>query len=345
MDYVLKHGGLMDAKQWLGIAKEAKECGLVFPLLTGGEPFLHPEFREIHEGMLKLGMQVSINTNGTMIDEETADWLAKNRPTRINLTLYGASEKTYQNLCGDGTAYRKVQNAVRYLKERNIPLKFNASITADNVEDLQEMIAYAKGVGSPIQVATYMFPPLRRDEKMVGKNARLTPEEAGLARVKADFYQNEPEWFLGQAERFRHFTTPSDKVKEDTEALKMQCRAGLCSFWIDWQGNMVNCGMYGSVKKTMQGKRFKDTWEELVEETAKIRYAPVCASCPNKFLCHPCIGMVHNECGNERGKPEYLCKMNQAAAHYYEVYRKKLEETGAVWEIKGDIRDHTCDLE
>ena len=345
MDYVSKYGGLMDAKQWLEFAKEAKEEGLLFPLLTGGEPFLHPQFREILEGMQKLGMQVSINTNGTMIDEETADWLGKNMPTRINLTLYGASEETYQKLCGDGSAFRRVQNAVKYLKERNIPLKFNASITTENVDDLEEMITYAKSVGSPIQIATYMFPPFRRDEKMIGKNARLTPEEAGLARVKADFYQNEPEWFLGQAERFQHFETPAESAKEETESLKMQCRAGLCSFWIDWQGNLINCGMYGSVKIPLKEKKFKDAWKELVEQTAEIRYKPVCAGCPNKPLCHPCIAMVHNECGDGSGKPEYMCKMNQAASYYYGVYRKKLEQTGQTWSVKENIQDRRCDLE
>lgn len=345
MKYVSEHGGLMSADRWLELAGEAKEEGLLFPLLTGGEPFLHPEFREILSGMQTMGMQVSINTNGTLIDEETAQWLGKNIPTRVNLTLYGASEDTYQKLCQNGDAFRKVRNAVQYLKERNIPLKFNASITPENVGDMEAMITYAKSVGSPIQVATYMFPPFRRDEKMIGKNARLSPEEAGRAKVLADYYQSEPEWFLGQAERFRRFVTPTEHVWEETEALKMQCRAGVCSFWIDWQGNMINCGMYGSVKVPLKGRNIKDTWQEVVEKTEKIRYAPICAGCPNKPLCHPCIAMVHNECGVENGKPEYLCKMNQTAAYYYEKYRKVLEEKGHVWNEEENIPGYACDLE
>ena len=37
---VEKAGGLMNGKRWLEIAEDAAKCGLLFPLLTGGEPFL-----------------------------------------------------------------------------------------------------------------------------------------------------------------------------------------------------------------------------------------------------------------------------------------------------------------
>lgn len=53
---VEKAGGLMDGKRWLEIAKDAAKCGLLFPLLTGGEPFLYEDFQEVFAGMQDLGM-------------------------------------------------------------------------------------------------------------------------------------------------------------------------------------------------------------------------------------------------------------------------------------------------
>ena len=324
MAEVKQAGGLKDADWWLDVAARARQEGLLYPLLTGGEPFLHPEFFKILEGMRSMGMQVSVNSNGTLIDRETAKLLAKHRPLRINLTLYGASEEAYQNLCGHGDAFRRVREAVALLKEYNIPVKFNASITPENVNDLEAMIAYAKSQDSPIQVATYMFPPIRRDETSFGKNARLSPEDAALARVRADFLQGEEGWFLGQAERFSRFV-PLDQLGETRQPegeLGMRCRAGLCSFWIDWQGNMMNCGMYPSVKLDLS-ENFHEKWQELVEYTAQVRYAPGCMGCPNSWLCHPCIAMVSNECGDVNGTPEYLCRMNQASAKYYREFAEK----------------------
>ena len=89
---VEKAGGLMDGKRWLEIAEDAAKCGLLFPLLTGGEPFLYEDFQEVFAGMQDLGMQVSINSNASRIDQNMARWLGRHTPPRINITLYGASD-------------------------------------------------------------------------------------------------------------------------------------------------------------------------------------------------------------------------------------------------------------
>lgn len=320
-------GGFLPGSQWLMYAREAQKLGLLFPLLTGGEPLLHPDFKEIFIGMQELGMQISINSNGTLIDEKMARWFAEHTPTRINITLYGASHETYKRLCGNAVAFDKVRNAVKLLKYYHIPIKFNASITPDNVDDLHSMILFAQQEEIPIQIATYMFPPLRRDASMVGINARLTPGKAGLARVLADYWQGDPQWFLGQAKRFSHFVEPNLAIKEreDTDiSMHMTCRAGVCSFWIDWQGNMMNCGMYGSAKISLDHLSIAKAWEDLREQTEEVSYQPVCLNCVNRSLCHPCVAMINNECGDLNGRPTYLCEMNAAAARYYAEYAKKL---------------------
>lgn len=347
MAEVAAAGGLKDAKFWLGLAEEARNEGLLYPLLTGGEPFLHPEFAQIMGGMQKMGLQVSINSNATMIDREWAAWLGKHKPVRINVTLYGASEESYERLCGNGAAFQKVIEGVRLLKEYDVPVKFNASITPENVHELEDIIRCAKSFDSPIQVATYMFPPIRRDNTLIGQNERLSPEEAGHARVLADLLQNEPNWFCGQAARFSRFV-PLEQLKDlrvDPEMkIGMRCRAGLCSFWVDWQGRMTNCGMFGSVYSSLEGRSFKAAWDELAEKTAQIRYAPACAQCPNLPLCRPCIAMVYNECGDLSGKPEYMCRMNEAAAKYYGEYmRKHYPDRVGQWEVEVS-QDDICEL-
>ena len=318
-------GGLKDAAWWLAMAKSAAEEGLLYPLITGGEPFLHPEFAAILQGMLDLGLQVSINTNGTMIDESMADFLNENRPTRINLTIYGASEETYGRLCGDSKAFARVQRAVDLLLERGIRLKFNASITPDNVDDLPGMITFAKSRNCPIQVATYMFPPLRRDSSLVGQNDRLSPEDAALARVRSNLLQEEPAWFAGIAANFSRFI-PLDQEPWNYGSgnqIGMTCRAGLSSFWVDWQGNLLNCGMYGSVVLPTGPDTFAADWRKLVEQTAAVRYSPTCLHCANRTLCHPCIAMIQNECGSHAGRPEYMCRMNEALARYYREFARE----------------------
>lgn len=42
-------------------------------LLTGGEPFIRPDFEEIYRRCRELGIIVSINTNGTMLGENRSN--------------------------------------------------------------------------------------------------------------------------------------------------------------------------------------------------------------------------------------------------------------------------------
>ena len=46
----------LTAKQWLEIAKAAKDKGMLFALLTGGEPLVRKDFFEIYDGMREMGL-------------------------------------------------------------------------------------------------------------------------------------------------------------------------------------------------------------------------------------------------------------------------------------------------
>lgn len=48
-------------------AEQAKAKGLLFLLLTGGEPFLYPEFRTLYARLKAMGLIVSVNTNSTLL--------------------------------------------------------------------------------------------------------------------------------------------------------------------------------------------------------------------------------------------------------------------------------------
>ena len=181
---------------------------------------------------------------------------------------------------------------------------------------------------------------------MVGQNHRLSPDQAAWARVQADWLQNEPDWFRGQAARYSRFVPVTDRMLAEQrrgEPHEMTCRAGRCSFWLDWQGNLGNCGMYSTARFSLADTPFAEAWQKVVEDTNQVRYSAVCTNCPNFSLCHPCIAMVHNECGQVQGRPEYLCRMTAASARYYQAYAEKLGP--AEGEPPAPPPDRDCEFE
>lgn len=77
----------MSLEQCLQTLEESKAYGVKEYYFTGGEPFMHPDIREIIEATLELG-PLSILTNGILIDEELAAWLGETaRASRYSLDI------------------------------------------------------------------------------------------------------------------------------------------------------------------------------------------------------------------------------------------------------------------
>ena len=145
----------LSAEQWIEIGRQAAEKGMVFLLLTGGEPFLRKDFKEIYLALKKLGLLISINTNGSLIDDEMFDFLTENPPLRMNISLYGSSNETYTRLCGKPMFDVVSQNIIR-LHEAGISIRVNGSITPYNAGDIKGLYQLAEQWNVPLKATTYM---------------------------------------------------------------------------------------------------------------------------------------------------------------------------------------------
>ena len=147
-------GRLRTMEEWTKTAEDMMRAGTLFVLLTGGEPLLYPHFRELYQKLRELGMIITINTNGTLIDEAWADFFAENKPRRINITLYGASNETYERLCHYPGGFDKAVNGIRLLRERNIDVKVNGSLAKANVDDRMKIIELGESLDAPVRINT-----------------------------------------------------------------------------------------------------------------------------------------------------------------------------------------------
>jgi len=329
---------LRTAEEWLELGRTAKERGMTYLLLTGGEPFLRPDFRQIMQGLHRMGFVLSINSNGTMIDEKTVEWLKETPPIRINITLYGASDETYGRLCRNPQGFTQVTKAIRLLKEAGILVKLNCSVTPYNAEDLEQIFAFAEKEELVVQATSYMFPPLRRDASKVGWNDRFSAEESAIQEAWINVYQNGREAYLKHMESEEMVSlsgdieedcmpvdeeTPGNGDSEKKEGERIRCRAGKCSFWVTWDGRFLPCGMLpGENALNVFEAGFDAAWEQAKAEAAAIRLPVRCSTCSLKDKCRACAAMVYTESGNYHDVPVYRCQM----AHAYAGACRQVEE-------------------
>lgn len=317
MPEVQAAGGLLSADQWYEMGIQAQNAGLLYLLLTGGEPFTFPGFFELYNKLKSLGLMIAINSNATLLDEEKIRQLAANKPYRMQITLYGGSNETYDRLCHNSKGFDQVIHALDLLKKYNVHFKLNATMTPANIGDLEEIYRIADEYNAYVQATPYMFPPVRRDEEMIGQGFRFTPEEAGSYIAKIDRLRYDEEILQKRIQSLNSSVKERTSL-EDEECGRspyepMGCRAGRSSFWLNWQGHMTACGMQNAPCTYPFRDGFLSAWNEVRERTAKVRLPVKCSLCKNRAACMVCGAVVYCENGSINNEaPEYVCKMTQS---------------------------------
>lgn len=299
-------GRMRTGKEWLELGSQMARAGTLFLLLTGGEPLLHPDFKEIYRGLKKMGMILTINTNATLIDESWAEFFGKDRPRRINITLYGADNRAYETLCHYPGGYDRVIRAVQLLRRRGVDVKLSGSITSANADDISRMLEAGRELGVPARMDTYMMPAARERSKPFSQQNRLPPEEAAAARIQALRGAMGEELFS----RYRTETLAriDGFVPREPEPCPVSCHAGKCSFTVNWQGLLRPCVVLTEPAAPVFELGFEAAWKQVSGAFLNTRYCAACSACRLRCVCRVCAAAPLLETGDSMAVPAYLCR-------------------------------------
>lgn len=319
-----RQGRLRTADEWLEIGRQMKDAGVLFLLLTGGEPFLYPDFRKVYLGLRKMGMILTINTNGTLIDEEMAAFLGEYKPRRVNITLYGADDRTYRELCHYPGGFERTIAGIRLLRKYGVDVKVGGSLARANRKDLDRILEIGEELDVPVRVDTYMMPATRERSLPYNMQSRMDPEEAAQARVYALKREMGPELFAQYAARSVELAEHPEPAEEKPG--HMACMAGQCSFTINWQGEMRPCVILSSPAAQVFEVGFANGWKHIVEETGKILLNAKCSVCRLRHLCRTCAASALLEAGSCGAVPEYMCRYAEESLRLLKEEQESMNE-------------------
>lgn len=313
-------GQELTAEQWLKLAKEAKDQGMIFLLLTGGEPTVRVDFPKIYETLATMGFSISVNTNGTLITSELKQLWHRLPPSQVNVTLYGTCREDYKALCGDGSAFDRVCDCLDWLVQEGILIHLNATVTPENHGSLLAMEEFARKRKLELRLTAYCFPPARRTEcNACSSFHRLDPEKAAWLMIQDHLYQEGPDMLKLRAARL---STPPQAECDLNVGDVMSCMAGRAQFWMAWDGVMSPCGMLSQPRVLPLEQGFSTAWESLRRQVETIRLCPECTACPDKATCMNCAAVTYAETGSFSGTPDYICRLNRS-------YRQQLIQSAA----------------
>ena len=317
----------LPASWWIDLGRQAIEAGTVFLLLTGGEPVLHKEFTTIYKELSQMGFVISMNSNGYLLRGEILELFREYPPNRINISLYGASDDTYEKFTGV-RAFSVIMENVRVLRDMGIQIRFNCSITPDNCHDLENIFKVCQELGIHIKNTSYLYPQVRINGQYGENDNRLTAEEAARCRVAWSALRYDNEEFIKRAVAMKaeieKFSLPSQSRNPANGVL---CRAGSTSFWVNKKGSLSLCGM---IDKTFELKNstFVEQWQKVREFTKNITLPEQCANCKYRSICNVCAAVTYAETGSFDGVPGYVCRFSEETARLTLIESERLEKNG-----------------
>lgn len=299
-----KKGRMRTADEWISMGEEMERAGVLFLLLTGGEPLLFPDFRRLYLSLKERGMILTVNTNGTLIDADWAAFFGENKPRRINITLYGADDKAYEMLCHYPGGFEKTVQGIRLLKERGVDVKINGSVTKSNRNDMEKIYAIGRELGAPVHMDTYMLPGIHERKLPFEAQSRLEPEEAAAAEMEMLRNEMNPEDLRMYVQQMLLQIKKEGNVYSEG----ITCMAGNCSFAVNWQGEMRPCVTLEKPSVPVFEVGFERAWQQISEKVKAYRVNEKCRQCRLRPVCKTCVASARLETGEYDGLPEYLCR-------------------------------------
>jgi SynChlorMet cassette radical SAM/SPASM protein ScmF len=131
---------------FLKFVESALPLGLKHVKITGGEPLLRADLGDIIRGIRKLGLHVSIETNGFLLNDELVEMFAE-QMVDVSLSLDGGSAAVHDKLRGFPGSFERTIQALRMLSAKGLEPKVIMSISRRNFGEVEKVLSVAAANG------------------------------------------------------------------------------------------------------------------------------------------------------------------------------------------------------
>ncbi len=275
------------------VLKELKESGAYHVTFTGGEIFTYEECIEVIVFARKLGFEVEILSNASLINEELVKKLADIHIEKFSCSIFSMNEDIHDKFVESKNSLQKVKHNLSLLKLYNIPVEVKVGVTNYNKYEWNQIEEYCKENGFNFIVDCTIRPSNEGDNSIV--DYALSKDEL--------------------TELINILDKKQDITKFDNCDENFICSDSRCSLTIKANGDVCPCvnwpyivgNIYeSSIVEIWNSKKFKKirslTWRDTIK----------CHECNIKEYCQRCPGIAMLQNNNILEKAPINCTMAEA---------------------------------
>ena len=298
------------------IADEAVSLGAIWCLLTGGEPLLRPDFAEVYLTLKRKGLLISVFTNATLVNEEHVALFKKYPPRDIEVTVYGVTRETYEEVTRKPSTFDRFMQGLNLLIAGGVRVRLKAMAMQSN---LHEQVAIADFCRARTKDYFRFDPQLHlRFDGNAARNEEIRAERLSPAEIVAVERADE--------QRFSILEKGCDKLIVPEFAHfgcdhLFHCGAGNGSFTISYDGRFRLCSSLWHPESVYDLRKgtLAEAWHTFVPQVRDMRshseeFLEKCRHCPLINLCLWCPAHAHLERGEMEAWVSYFCDVAHARA-------------------------------
>lgn len=270
----------MPAEEWKRVIDRCWELGIPHLTFTGGEATLRPDLVELVQYAEDVGLVTGLQTNGRRLRNRAyLDELLLAGLDHIQITLESHDPAVHDRMSGAQGAWQETVDAIKTVVDAEIYMMTNTTITTENVDGLEETIAFIASLGVP----TFGCNSLIYSGAAVCVGSGIAEKDLGpiMERVKKATEEHNLRliWY-----------TPTKYCEFDPTGLELGikgCTAARYNMCVEPNGDAIPCQSY----YVALGNILHDPWEEIWEHELA-RYLrnrdfmmEKCYDCPDRVLC------------------------------------------------------------
>jgi len=324
-------GRLRTVDEWLDMARQIYDAGVLYLTLTGGECTLYPGFERLYEQLYGMGFRLCIMSNAGAYKDSTRELFRRFPPHHVAITLYGGSNQTYAAVTGDPYGFDKVLENIRYFQSIGVPITLNFTVIRQNVLDYPVIGRLSQQLNVPYTITTDIAKHQRDPSFSDAAACRLSPAQRAcvdchspenVVKALEDAQSLEMELQNFQMPPAPFGESPSHRTQK---TLLNDCIGSYTGSAILWNGDMQCCismGAYHHQKPFEIG--FEKAWEQMKNEHEFIfQYPGMCKNCRLLSECqHNCPGRRVEGTKSPLEPDLYICQY----AYLLKLYRSRIND-------------------
>ena len=125
--------------EWLKFFAELGSLGVMNVVVAGGEPFIREDLPVLLEGIVRNRMRFSLLSNGTLIDDKIAAFIAStHRCENVQVSVDGSCAETHDSCRGKGS-FEGALRGIRTLQRHRVNVAVRVTIHRHNAHDLDNI--------------------------------------------------------------------------------------------------------------------------------------------------------------------------------------------------------------